>query len=192
MVDFFTGLNGLEKFYFICAGLGGIMFVVRVILQFIGGMDDLDVGDADVDGDMSLGDSDASFTLLSFQTLTAFFMMFGLVGLALSKQNGVGGLFSLIGGLIAGGITVWVIGKIFLGMRRLQADGTIHIANAIGEEGTVYLRIPPGGTGKVQVAVQGRLRVMNAVSDAEEQIDSGTRVRVVKVVSGNVLLVEKV
>jgi len=202
-MSFLSSLSGLEKLYAVSAVVGGIMFVVRVVLQFIGGMGDagdvdaggMDAGGVDGDGDF-VGDthaaaSDHSFTVLSFQGLTAFFMMFGLVGLAIHRQTPYGALASLLGGLAAGAVTVWIIGHIFLSMRRLQADGTLNFENAVGQEGRVYLRIPSGGTGKVEVGVQGRLQVLDAVSDAQAQLETGERVRVVRVVRGNVMVVEK-
>jgi membrane protein implicated in regulation of membrane protease activity len=77
-------------------------------------------------------------------------------------------------------------------MRRMQSDGTLRISNAIGEEGTVYLTIPDNGTGQVQVAVQGGLKIFNAVSANHQRIPTGASIRVVKIVSGNMLMVEQV
>ena len=48
-----------------------------------------------------------------------------------------------------------------------------------------------GGTGKVQIGVQGRLQIFDAVSAAKVPIASGERVRVASVVSGNIMVVEK-
>ena len=201
MMDTIAGFTALEKFYAICALLGGIMFVVRLILQFVGGMAGGDIGGGvdgaggDVGGAMG-GDahaaaSDHSFAVLSFQGLTAFFMMFGLVGLAVLRQTELGAVASLVAGLAAGAVTVWFISRIFMGMRRLQCDGTLNLGNTVGQEGTVYLRIPADGTGKVQIGVQGRLQVFDAVSAAKTPLASGERVRVARVVSGNVMVVDK-
>jgi hypothetical protein len=81
-------------------------------------------GGADVSGDHA--DADASFKLLSLQGLTSFFMMFGLVGLALLRAN-LHVLITIIGGMIAGLVTVAVTGLIFTQMKRLQTEGTIKI-----------------------------------------------------------------
>ena len=200
MMDTIAGLTALEKFYAACALLGGIMFAARVVLQFVGGMAGGDVG-AGVDGaggdvggmagDAHAAASDHSFAVLSFQGLTAFFMMFGLVGLAVLRQTDLGVIASLIAGLAAGAVTVWLIGRIFMGMRRLQSDGTLNLSHTVGQEGTVYLRIPADGTGKVQIGVQGRLQIFDAVSAAKVPLASGERVRVASVVSGNIMVVEK-
>ena len=199
MGEYFNNLTGLQKVFAVCAATGFLLFALRLILQFFGS-GDADAGDFDADADVEVSDfdadtdvsgSDVSFRLLSFQGLTGFFMMFGLVGLALSKESGVGNLLSMGGGLLAGLATVWVISKLFAYARQLQSSGTISMDSALMEEGTVYLTIPPKGTGKVQLTVQGRFRVCDAISEGDEPIGTGERVRVVRIGSGHVLVVEK-
>jgi len=223
MGAFFESLNAVEKIFFISAMVGGIMFILRMILTLAGGHhggdtggdvhggfdmhhDMGDVGDvADVgdvgDGGHDMGhdmdqdtahDSDSSFKLLTLQGLTAFFMMFGLVGLALSKQ-GKAATFAAILGAVAGGFfSMWIMAKLFKSMSRLQSDGTMDIRNAVDQEGTVYLRIPAEGEGKVQVAVQGSLREMTAVSKYKSEIKTGERIVVDSVTGDNILVVRKV
>jgi len=196
-VSVFGNLSGVGKIFLTCAVVGGILFLVRLMMQFFSAGDlhaDIGVG-GDMDltgGDIGHPDADASFKLLSFQGLTAFFMMFGLVGLALLKQSEVGEGWAMLGALIAGIITMWVIGKIFSVMKRFQSSGTMDNEKAIGQEGTVYLNILAGGTGKVQVVVQNHLREFDAISTDKEEIKTGERVMVVRVVSGNVMVVQKI
>ena len=190
MNAFWLSLAPIDKFFTFCALLGGIMFVVRTVLMFLGG----DGGnvDGDVDTiDVHHGDADVSFKLLSFQGVTAFFMMFGLVGLALSRQTRLNEAAAVAGGVAAGGLTVWIIGKIFLGMKRLQDDGTLNLQNAVGQEGTVYLTIAPGGAGKAQIVIQGRLQIFDAVTEGPDALKTGERIRVTKLSGANILVVEK-
>lgn len=214
MGTFFVSLNGVEKVFFICALVGGLLFIGRMILAFIGGQHHGDVGgdggggfdlhhDAGFDGGHDVGhnagqdvdtghDSDSSFKLLSLQGVTAFFMMFGLVGLALSKQGGAATLGATAGAVIAGFFSMWVMAKIFKGMSRLQSDGTMDIRNAVDLEGTVYLRIPAEGEGKIQITVQGSLREMTAISKYKTEIKTGERVVVDSITGDNILVVRKV
>ncbi|MBP7830573.1 MAG: NfeD family protein [Kiritimatiellae bacterium] len=188
MTAFFDALTALEKFYAACALFGALLFIVRTILMFLGHDDGVDM---DHPGDVS-GDADASFKALSLQGLTAFFMMFGLVALAVSKQGGAHNLWAVLAGLAAGLFTVWLIGRIFVGMKKLQADGTLRIESAVGQEGDVYLPLAPGKSGQVRVAVQGQLRVFDAVTEGSAELKTGTRIRVARVTGGNVLVVEKI
>lgn len=196
LAEMFASYSGMEKIYLFCAIIGGVFFVLRLILQFIGGDagdSDLDIDGADgMDGDMDLdgSDTDYSFKVLSLQAITAFLTMFGLVGLAISKQTSLGTGFSLFGALAAGSATVWILKQIFEAALNLQSSGTMNLKkNAIGVEGTVYLTIPQGGIGKVRVAVQNHLKVFNARSENGEEIETGKEIKVVKVIADNILVV---
>jgi hypothetical protein len=134
--------------------------------------------------------ADISFKFLSLQGLTAFFMMFGLVGLALLRAN-LWPLISISGGMLAGLFTVWVIGMIFTLMRQLQSEGTLQIKNAIGQQGSVYLTIPATGSGQVRVAVQGSLKIFDAVSADKKKIPTGENVKVINVIDNKTLVVTK-
>ena len=78
-------------------------------------------------------------------------------------------------------------------MQNLKSDGTINYQNAIGNIGTVYVRIPPKrkGIGQIEVQLQGRLAVVGAVTDDEERIENRTAVRVKYLVDSRTLIVER-
>ena len=206
MPAFIENLNGLELLFACCAVFGTVLFAIRLIMMFIGGIDDahsadahdmgdMDTGTGDVDGaDMDhtgdVHDSDISFKLLSLQGITAFFMMFGLVGWAVIRQSPENALIPIAAGTVAGLLTVWVMKKIFQFATSLQSSGTMNLNNAIGQEGTVYLTIHPGESGKVQVSVQDRLSVLEAVAESNEEIKTGEPIRVVRITAGK-LVVEK-
>ena len=187
------GLTWIETIYWVSTIVGGTLFLLRLGLMLIGGGVSDDALDAALDSDAMSGghDADISFKLLSVQGLTSFFMMFGLVGLALLKAD-LPVLVTLIGGMAAGLVSVAITGLIFSQMKRLQTDGTINIQNTIGSEGSVYLTIPKEGTGQVQVIVQGSLKIFDATSKNKTALATGERIRVVGVASGNTLIVEKV
>jgi hypothetical protein len=190
-----AGLTWIEIIYWASTIIGGTLFILRVIMLFVGG----DTGDSppdttfDASSDIAPGDqvdADISFKLLSVQGLTSFFMMFGLVGLALLKA-GLPVLLTVAGGMLAGLITVAISGLIFTQMKRLQTEGTINIQNTVGAEGSVYLTIPKNGTGQVQIIAQGSLKIFDAVSKNKTMIATGETIHVVGVAAGNTLIVEK-
>jgi hypothetical protein len=200
MLALLESITGLELVFVVCAAFGGALFVVRLILMFMGaadseapdgmdvdGMDAADGFDAD-GGDIS--DTDISFKLLSLQGITAFFMMFGLVGWAVIRQGDYPPLVPIASGTAGGLITVWIMKKVFQCATSLQSSGTMNLNNAVGQEGTVYLTIRPGQIGKVQVNVQNRLSVLNAITEGTEEIKTGADVRVVKI-KADKLVVEK-
>lgn len=212
MNAWFESLDLLERIYLLLGGIGGGLFAVRFAMTLIGfGGDegaDADHGagaDHGADADHGAGDGDAdqadqdshdahemlSFKLLSFQGLTAFSMMFGIIGLAVSR-GGFGSVTSLAAATAAGAAIVWVADKLFRFLGGLQESGTLDLRRAIKEEGTIYLTIPTEGVGKVRLTVDGRLRVLDAVSEDQSEIPTDSRVEVVSVVNKNVMVVKKV
>ena len=177
----------MDTVFLACAALGGGAFLVRTLMQLIGA--GADHGDA---AGVHHADGDAGFRVLSFQGLAAFLMMFGLVGLALVRQSGVAAALALILAALAGVATVWVIARLFAFMGRLQSSGTINMWSAVGQEGSVYLTLPRGGLGKVEVVVQGRLGVFDARAEDGAELPTGSRISVVSVESGDVLVVQAI
>lgn len=186
-------LNAVQIFFLVCAGIGGVLFAIKLALQFMGSDGDLDAhGDIGLDhGDAGHLDADASFKILTIQGLMSFLLMFGLVGFALQKDSGAGILLSILGAVMAGFASVWAMGKLFRTAKKLQSSGTLEVVSATGCEGTVYLTIPKNGTGRVFVSVKGRLREFDAVSHNHEEIKTDERIRVVWV-NGSTLVVEKI
>lgn len=200
-------MDWLELVFLGSAVIGGTLFLLRMLTMVVGG---LDFGDSDVpadfdgglDGGLDTGmggdfhheidhsSADFSFKFLSLQGLTAFFMMFGIVGLALLRAD-LWPLISISGGMVAGLFTVWVIGMIFTLMRQLQSEGTLQIKNAIGQQGSVYLTIPANASGQVQVSVQGSLKIFDAVSADKKKIATGEKVKVINVIDNKTLVVTK-
>lgn len=193
MDTFFSHFSAMEIFFLVCAIVGGFFVIVKFIMLFIGL--DSDVGhDFNVDShniDVHHSDSDAGFHVLSLHGITSFLMMFGLVGLAMFRQNSMGIMMSLLGAIIAGCASVWVIGKMFMLAGKMKSSGTISIDNTVGAQGKVYMHIPEKGSGRVLVTVNNSLREYDATSNDSKAIDTGTPIRVVWV-DGNQLVVERI
>ncbi|MFO7535049.1 MAG: hypothetical protein R6X19_05105 [Kiritimatiellia bacterium] len=187
MEAYYTGLTLIQKVFFICAIAGGTLFVIRTIMLLIGLGSDMDVGE---DVHSGLADTDVSFHFLTIHGITAFFLIFGVTGMVVLKNHESQWLALGLGG-VAGLLVMGMIAKIFSSMRRLQTEGNIRLENAIGQEGAVYLNIPPGGIGKVQLSIQGSLKIYEARSASRELIKTGDRVKVLEVTPENMLIVEK-
>ncbi len=170
----------LRWFYAIAISTSALMVLQLVLMMFGLDGDDFDA----VEGEVHV---------LSVRTVTAFFAGFGWTGVA-ALQSGA----SLPRALVyAGGVGLLFMGGVLLLMRLLYGmrhSGTLDYRNAIGEIGNVYLRIPPAMSkpGQVEVTVQGRLRVVQAFTEAETEIPNQARVRVTGVMDRNTLIVEPV
>jgi membrane protein implicated in regulation of membrane protease activity len=191
--------------FLICACLGGTMICCQFLLTFIG----LGHSDLEIDGDVSNLDAEVLhdspghvdhapaghahgsewlFGVISFRTLTAAVTFFGLAGYAAdTAQVPVGGQIGLA--LVAGVAALYGVHWLMKALVSLREDGTQRIERAVGQNATVYLTVPArrGGSGKVQFKLQNRLVEYEAVTDHEESLRTGSKVRVVSVVSANTL-----
>ena len=174
-----TPIPMLDRIFLVAAAIGAMTVLFRAITLFAGG--DLDGHDWDDTDGYDHGDGEDGFRFLSVFGLAAFFMMFGLVGIALRHPSGAGTGWPILGGLVAGLATLWIISRLFHLGRHLQSSGTIHPRAAVGCQGTVYMTIPAGGTGRVTVRVSQRVREMDAIHIAGTELPTGTPVRVVRV-----------
>jgi membrane protein implicated in regulation of membrane protease activity len=183
----------LDALFLFSAGVGGATVVLRMLLMLFGVGDDHSFGSAhDIgadDASDSHSDLDAGTRLITLQGVAAFMMMFGLVGLALTREAALAPIVAVPIALGAGFLSMWILARVFAAMIQLQSSGTLDLRHAIGREGVVYLTIKPGTGGQVQVDVQGRLGVYDAQGNGAVELATGRAVRVVGV-RGGTLVVE--
>jgi len=185
-------MGWLADAYLVCAVVGGTILVLQTLLMALGfGHADHDFGhDFGHDGAGATGhESNDSFFLkwLSLKTIVACLTFFGLAGLACG-QAGMSPIPGLLVAVLAGTAAIVVVGLLMASLSKLQSEGTLDLQKALGLPATVYLRVPMGrtGRGKVTLETQGRLVEVEAVT-AGPEIPTGAMVRVVAVVSGDVL-----
>ena len=150
-------VTGLDLLFASAALVGGLLFIAWFFLLMIGGLAGGLLDGVGVDVDMG---ADLSFKAFTFQGIVAFVLMFGLVGLALSRSD-QHQMVALLAGTAAGGASMWTMGKMFQVFYSVQSSGNMNIDNAVGKNGTVYMRIKPGEVGQIQVEVQGAMRTLD-------------------------------
>ena len=190
MKDFFTQLSTLEQTYWIIALVGSAVFIVIFFLTFIGGADsDMDTNASEFQAD----DGGVGFQFFTFKGIVAFFTIFGWTGIT-CLNNGFSSTATIIIATIAGLIMMIITSSLFYWMHKLAESGTLNINNAVGVIGEVYLPIGAERSkmGKVQIKVQGSLRELEAITDELEDLKTGAMVKVSKIVSAEILLVEKI
>ena len=180
-------MNRLQLIFTVCAIAGGSLFLIRLAIQLMGFSSEMET-DAHDAGHSH--DADASFRVLSLLGITAFLMMFGLGGRAMLETRPDSAVAALVVALLAGGLSMWLMAWLFKVMKKMQSDGTAKMEDAVGQEGSVYLTIPPHDVGKVQISVNGRLSVLDARSTGAKPLPTGARVKVVRIANGNVVEVE--
>jgi hypothetical protein len=202
--------------FIVCAGLGGALIVCQFLAGLLGfGGDHGDAGGHDVGHDFGhdfghdvghdAGGHDAGhahghghdadqdgttawyFGMLGLRALAAALTFFGLAGMA-AHYGGLADGHALLVALAGGAVALYAVGFMMRFLAGLKADGTVRIDRAIGQRGTVYLKIPAkkAGAGKVTLVLQNRTVEYQAVT-SEDELPTGARVEVVAVVAPDTL-----
>ncbi|MBU2650657.1 MAG: hypothetical protein KKA81_06970 [Bacteroidetes bacterium] len=178
-----------EKVYWLIALPFTLIFLIMLVMTFIGG--DFEATASDGDPDMTVGtDEGIGFQFISIKNLMAFFTIFGWTGIFCLSAGWSLGLTILISSL-AGLLMMLIMASLIYYLGKLGEDGTLKLQNAVGKIGTVYLTIPPSrkGMGKVQIRVQG-FQTLDAITDETESIPTGSVIVVTGVINDDALLVK--
>jgi hypothetical protein len=186
----YDGGGGLELIFASSAVLGGVLFLLWFALMMIGGIA-ADVFDGIFGTDFDAMGADASFKALTFQGIMAFMMFFGLGGLYVLEGDSDQTSLAIVVGSVTGFSSMYGTGKLFQLFVSLQSDGTIDMDDSIGSVGTIYLRIPEGGVGQIQVESGNAMRTYNAKSEDGQGIATGEFAEVIDVISSTLIVRRK-
>ncbi|MBQ7667644.1 MAG: NfeD family protein [Kiritimatiellae bacterium] len=188
----------LENLFLGFATVGGVLFVLRTAMLFLGwgGGDPADLGEVPDGGAVDVSDPDAAhssggdFRLFSLHGMTSFAFLFGLTGWLAMRDGSLGPGLSTLAALAVGFAAMFATAWIFRMTSRLQSDGTVSMADAVGASGVIYLGIRPGATGQVSVVARGQSKIFDArAKDPSEELPTGTPVTVVA--AEEILVVQK-
>ncbi|MAS79650.1 MAG: hypothetical protein CMI25_04505 [Opitutae bacterium] len=187
MIDYWLHLTPTMKMFVGIGTVSSAVLTLQMVLAMFGG--DMDGLETDVDIP-DAGEGGAS-GILSIRTIGAFFTGFGWSGAAM-LQAGYGTGAATFVGIVVGSIFMALIFYLMTYLHSLRQEGTINYANAVGKIGSVYLPIPPHrkGIGQVEVLVQGRLKIVQAITDNDKKIGNRVAVRVTELVDTQTILVE--
>ncbi len=211
------GLQLTEQILYCIAVPATLVLIIQTILLLVGlgdgggginpsdtsgldmpdGFDGADSFDTNV-GDISQHDISspadiADFRLLSVQSVIAFLCIFGWSGIA-AISCGVPAFAAMLLAAVLGFGAMILVAKIIQWSSKLAQNGNFNIKNLLGETGTVYIPIPPQGKGmgKINISCGERFMEFDAVCEGENSIPTGVTVRVVDIISGSTVVVEKV
>ncbi|MBD0823494.1 hypothetical protein [Aestuariibaculum marinum] len=189
MTEWFYSLELFPQIYWGIALIASVVFIIIMALTFIGGdSDGLELEtDAEIEADTGIG-----FQFITFKNLVGFFTIFGWSGIA-CIDSGLSKPLTVIISLGAGLLMMAIMAAMFYYMRKLSHSGTLDFKNAIGAVGEVYLTIGANRSsiGKAHVRIQGALRELEALTDAQTNLKSGTVIKVKDVTDNGILIVEQ-
>lgn len=188
MLDWFSTLEWFPKIYWSIAIIASLNFIVSIVMSLIGGdADELSDVDAEIDGDTGIG-----FQFITYKNLVGFFTIFGWSGIACIDE-GFSKPTTIIISLICGLIMMAIMAAMFYYMRKLSDSGTLDYKNALDQIGEVYLTVGANRSkiGKAHVRIQGALRELEALTDSETDLKTGTVIKVTSVTPNGILIIEK-
>jgi len=186
MTTFFSEMTNLQITFWISALVGSGVFVLLLLLSFVGVDSDTDV-DTEIDGDVGVG-----VQFFTFKNVMAFFTLFGWTGIV-CLDNEMSRSTSITIAVLAGVAMMVLLSFLFLWISKLAESGTLKISNAVNQIGEIYLSVGANRSkiGKITIDVQGSMRELSALTDENEDLKQGTVIKVIEVVSGEILLIEK-
>lgn len=193
MTEWWTSLDLFMKILWCIAIASSLIFIVETVLTFIGADVDFDA-DADFDVPDGAFEGDPSMNLYTFRNLVNFLLGMSWTAILLKEQVASKVLLMVIA-FVAGAILVAAVMMMFKWLSKMQQSGNIDLMkDAEGCKGKVYLTIPAerGGTGKVQITINGAVREYDAVTDSEQDLKTGKAIKVVEAIDNSTLLVEEI
>ena len=193
MTEWWTSLDLFMKILWCIAIASSLIFIVETVLTFIGADMDFDA-DADFDVPDGAFEGDPSMNLYTFRNLVNFLLGMSWTAILLKEQVASKVLLMVIA-FVAGAILVAAVMMMFKWLSKMQQSGNIDLMkDAEGCNGKVYLTIPAerGGTGKVQITINGAVREYDAMTDSEQDLKTGKAIKVVEAIDNSTLLVEEI
>ncbi len=180
MLEFFMGLDNYSKVNLIIALLSTSIFVIKLLLTFIG-------SDADFGDDISFN-TDDSFNLISVQSVLAFLMSFSWIGLATKNEWNLGILTSLFIAGFFGFAMMFAMAYLMTQVKKLNKIPKRDLYECIGDYAKAYTSIKPREIGQVQVVVNGTLETINAINETDNTIESFDQV-IITDIQNNMLVI---
>ena len=208
MIEWWNSLDLANKILWAVTLSASLVFVIQTVMTFLGaaGDSDFDINtDVDAGCDVADGSLDvdtaaheaahpgSGMNLLTFRNFINFLIGFGWTAILLQKTVPTTGLRMVIS-IAVGVVLVILVMLLFKWLTDMQETGNINVfKSAVDCQGTVYLTIPGerAGEGKVQITINNAVREYAALTDGPA-LKTGTRIRVVDVVSASTLLVEEI
>ena len=187
-MEFLESLDPQLRLFWYIAIPVSLIFVLQTILTFVGsgGSDGLE---ADFDGD--LDSADAPFQMFSFRNLINFLLGFSWTGISFYNLIPNTTLLILLSLAVGFGF-VYFFFLIIKQIQKLGEDNTFRLEKTLDKIADVYLAIPGRmqGKGKIMVSLNGSVREIDAMTE-QDKIETNATVKIKRVESGNILIVEK-
>ena len=165
-------------FYYI-AWVSTVLFILKMIMFSVFG------GDTEVSSDFTGSvETETAFDFFSIQSILAFLMGTGWMGLACLKQFELGTFLSILVAVIFGVGMMFFSAWLMLCIKKLNHKVSRDYSKCKGVIGQAYTAFDPHSRGQIQIDFDGKLSVEEAFNDNDYKINSFSKVRVIKYENG--------
>lgn len=177
--------------YFLMAVIGSTLYIIKMLLLLLAG--DGSDGDLSDTGDIDHPDGGEAFAIISVQSILAFFMGTGWIGLACEREynyeNPKAILIATGFGLLMMALSAFLTFRI----KKLNSRVQHNPREAVGKIGKAYSTIPAKGKGigRIEIALNGKQQIVPALSNGEK-ISAFDSVKVEQVDDSGNLIVFKI
>ena len=179
-------VENFEHIFYILAIVSSVIFLIKIVVFTFTGCDFEVFADFD-----SITDMDGSFHFLSVQSVLAFLMGFGWMGLACLKQFALGIHLSILFAFLFGLFCLFFISYLFYLIKKLEKKVVIDFSTLIGSTGKSYTSFPAKGSGQIEVVFNEKLTILPAINNTDLEINAFEQIKVVEF-KENVLYIEKI
>ena len=171
--------------YYYIALFSTIFYIVKIFMYMCFG------GDVEVHSDFTSSyETDESFGFISVQSILAFLMGFGWMGLTCIKVWGLRTMIAVLISLIFGLLLMFLSAYLMFCVKKLNKHVVKDLSKAVGLLGKAYTNFSPKSEGQIEIDINGQLSIETAFNDSEGEIKAFEQVKVTKF-ENNILYIEK-
>lgn len=165
--------------YFYVALFSTVLFLLKLVLfAFLG-------GDTEVEADFNESvETETSFNFLSVQSILAFLMGFGWLGLACLKQWEMNLGLSVVLSVAFGAILMYFSAWLMFCVKKLNHKVEKDYSKCVGLTARAYTKFAPNAQGQIEIVFNKQLSIEEAVNNTDKEIKSFSNVKVVKYEDG--------
>lgn len=179
-------MKNLTTVYYYIALFATVFYIAKMFLFSVFG------GDAEVHTDFTTSvETETSFDFLSIQSILAFLMGFGWMGLTCIKVWGLSKLYVIIISLVFGLLLMFLSSYLMFCVKKLNKNVKKDLTKAVGSNAKAYTSFEGNTEGQIEITINNQLSIETAVNNTQEPIKAFDEVKVIKF-ENNKLYIEKI
>lgn len=163
-----------------------VFYIIKLALFILVG------GDVEIDSDFdSITETETSFSFLSIQSILAFFMGFGWAGLAALSQFQSSGKIALLIAIVVGFAFMYLSAYLMFSIKKLNKKIKIDYNQLVGKTGKAYTSIEAKSEGQIEISLNNKLSILNAINNTDEKINAFTQIKVEKIEDKKIYIIKE-